>query len=99
MLQLRRRGVVKGNRWYCNCRAQEIHNTLSSLTHPPKASKLTPTSSYGGREQALQQKAQATGGQLLGEAKEGMGIVEAKGQEAVQEGKGMLRKVEKKLGK
>ena len=55
--------------------------------------------SYGGREVALQEKAKATGNRLLGEAKSGMGAVEATGREVVQEGKEMLAKVEKKLGK
>ena len=59
----------------------------------------TPRNSYGGREQVLQEKAKATGGQLIGEAKEGMARIEEKGREVVSEGKEMLEKAEKKIRK
>lgn len=87
----------------------EPHETLRLLcpqaptfnpNHHPTPSLTLPTHhSYGGREQALQEQAKARGGQLLGEAKESMGAVEAKGREVMRDGREMVEKVRREVGK
>lgn len=71
----------------------------STTTRPTPPLTVLAHHSYGGREQALQEQAKASGGQLLGEAKEGMGAVEAKGREVVREGREMMEKVGRGVGK
>ena len=43
--------------------------------------------SYGGREEALENRAKAGGRQMMGEAKAGMGSAEQKGREVMGEAK------------